>query len=217
LSKQGVSGRSEATTSTVATTDDDTPRHRGGAVRFGSVRLHTHKRVLGDNPAVHDGPPITLDWAVQKSERFQSVDDYDKVIRAEDNDPTKEHHPHVKRIAGFDRTQMMREAGHSYGSMARVYEEINKIKKDRTKPTDPVIEEDEEEEHTKPKVRGLGRWFGGGDKKKHAKPAGKSGFSTPASYSSNRFGGVKCPELPVKNAPTKRNIGISNTADEAEA
>lgn len=207
LPNQGESGHTASST-TEATSDEEenntTPlcRRGGRGVRFGSVRLHTHKRVLGDNPAVRHGPPITFDWAVESSERFQTVDDYSQELRKEDEDRTKERHPKVKRIDGYERTRMLRRVGHTYGSITRVYKDIEKIKKTRTQPTDPVIEEDDEEEEEKPKARGLGRWFGGGGGKKQIKPAAKPVAKAAV----------------VKRAPTnKRHIGLSTAAAADEA
>ncbi len=48
------------------------------SVRFGDVEVRSHEIILGDNPAVSKGPPLTIEWAHYSStictvERFEEV------------------------------------------------------------------------------------------------------------------------------------------------
>jgi len=92
------------------------------AVRFGVVRLHTHKRVLGDNPAVSRGPPVSLDWQVQSSLVFH-VDDYE-------NEQRKSGKKKNTKLSATERYEILRAEGHSRGSFTRANEEIRQIKKE---------------------------------------------------------------------------------------
>jgi len=47
------------------------------SVRFSSVEVHYHGLLVGDNPSVTEGPPLTLDWNVQETKTFSSLEDYE--------------------------------------------------------------------------------------------------------------------------------------------
>lgn len=76
-----------STDATVITADqfsennDDSPRsepkERLGNVKFTTVQIHEHILMLGDNPAVSRGVPLTLAWE-RCSSRVYSVDEYEQ-------------------------------------------------------------------------------------------------------------------------------------------
>jgi len=104
-------------------------------VSFGLVRLHSHNVILGDNPSVSKGPPVSLDWKVVASDRVD-LDEYElaKLIRCYETDDTCDDNNNTvtkrpSRIPVEERYQMVRAAGHSRGSLLRVDAEIRAIKK----------------------------------------------------------------------------------------
>lgn len=65
---------------TVITTDqfgDSSCCERFVKVKFSSVHIHEHSLILGDNPAVSRGVPLTLAWEPCGSKVF-SVDEYEE-------------------------------------------------------------------------------------------------------------------------------------------
>ena len=52
-----------------------------GRVRFGSVRLHVHPLTLGTNPSAQTGLPVELEWDAQETQRFASVQDFERDER----------------------------------------------------------------------------------------------------------------------------------------
>jgi len=91
-------------------------------VNFGVVRVHTHDIVLGDNPSVSQGPPLTLDWDANKSECY-SLDEFEKINNSGGH--------HAKRVSMRTREIWLREMGHSTESFNRVSDEIEHIKTSR--------------------------------------------------------------------------------------
>lgn len=51
-------------------------RRRGRTVVFSTVEFHYHSILLGDNPAVLSGPPLTIAWEANET-IVMSVDDYE--------------------------------------------------------------------------------------------------------------------------------------------
>ena len=73
-----------ADTITNSTNEEDTTKQRAApVVQFGSVQVHSHGIILGDSPAVSQGPPVTVEW-----ESFDSidmtVDDFENAKRGPD-------------------------------------------------------------------------------------------------------------------------------------
>jgi hypothetical protein len=94
------------------------------AVGFSEVRVHTHKTILGDNPSVSQGLPVTMDWDVQESCHF-NLDDYEKETEGSRQQQWQ------KRMPAQSRKELLLQHGHSRESFLRVVEEIQEIKGSR--------------------------------------------------------------------------------------
>ncbi|GAX10558.1 hypothetical protein FisN_2Lh590 [Fistulifera solaris] len=94
----------------------------GGRVRFGSVRVQTHKVVLGDNPSCSKGAPMTLAWNPVLSDRFCSVEEFEELRGA----PAA-----PRRVSAKTREGWLRTNGHSRASLIRATNEIVEIKHQR--------------------------------------------------------------------------------------
>ena len=55
------------------------------SVSFGEVEIREHEVILGDNPAVSGGPPVTIDWSAVSSRKL-SVDEHQRAIADEASD-----------------------------------------------------------------------------------------------------------------------------------
>lgn len=52
---------------------------KGKSVRFSTVEIRNYPIILGDNPAVSRGPPITIDWKYMNTRVFKSLEDYERT------------------------------------------------------------------------------------------------------------------------------------------
>ena len=93
------------------------------SVRFDSVQVHYHARILGDNPAVRRGLPVTLAWKKLFSETF-GVEEYE--MGRKDGDT-------VVPASEDQREAWLEEAGHSIDEFIEVLEEIGDIKAARSR------------------------------------------------------------------------------------
>jgi hypothetical protein len=103
------------------------------ALSFGSVNIHTHSLILGDNPAVSQGLPLALAWDHEDSMSF-SLDEFEIIRETRPKKPLK--------ISREDREAWLQEIGHTSGSFSRLYHEIYQIKLSR----EQVKQEQEQEE-----------------------------------------------------------------------
>jgi hypothetical protein len=145
MEEESQVSRHSGETEIVATSDENAlaetaeppvPQIAGG-VRFGQVRIHTHKNILGDNPSVSAGLPITLDWDVLSSDHF-NLEEYelDKLCQCGDEKANKANDKNMAysngrrptRIPASRRYEIIRAAGHSRSSLNRVHSEIQQIK-----------------------------------------------------------------------------------------
>lgn len=90
-------------------------------VKFSVVRVHEHKVVLGDNPAVREGVPVTLDWEVEASETCD-VEFFENHLRR-DCLPTQ--------LSPDEREAIAREHGASSAAVLQAFREIQKIQLSR--------------------------------------------------------------------------------------
>lgn len=47
------------------------------AVSFGKVQVQEHAMILGDNPSTSCGPSVELDWELQSTTTYDTVDEYE--------------------------------------------------------------------------------------------------------------------------------------------
>lgn len=60
--------------STAPSVSSDGPRR---SVTFGEIEIHSHQCILGDNPSVSSGPPVTLEWTAFETHKID-VDVYEE-------------------------------------------------------------------------------------------------------------------------------------------
>ena len=97
------------------------------SVGFSTVRLHTHKHILGDNPSVSAGLPVTLDWDVEQSENFDLEDfeankeskNQQQQRNKETATKTRKRKSKCKKIPPSCRKEILQAAGHSSDSFKR--------------------------------------------------------------------------------------------------
>ena len=95
-------------------------------VRFNSVEVREYPRILGDNPSVSAGPPITLDWVHnQRSSVSLPLEDWEKY-RENDRRSKQE-----IKVPDYIRTDWLIDAGFSGADLQRTVQEIEQAKKDR--------------------------------------------------------------------------------------
>lgn len=100
----------------------DSPR----GVRFNFVEVREYPRILGDNPSVTAGPPITLDW--QHDRRTSVSFPLEEWEKARENDRrTKQE----IRVPDHVREDWLIEAGFSGTDLQRSVKEIEQLKKSR--------------------------------------------------------------------------------------
>lgn len=93
-------------------------------VAFGEVEVFSHPVVLGDNPSVSAGPPLTLDWRASDYQRF-SVDEHQATTAPRRMDQLK--------IGRVRRHRMLVAAGFTAEDIERVVTSIRRIQQSRRK------------------------------------------------------------------------------------
>jgi len=94
-------------------------------VSFGSIQIHSHRLILGDNPSVSSGPPVTVDWKPFLSGTYD-LDEYEK----------QKPEPRGKEAMILPRSvreELLRNEGFSRGEMKVATEEVAKIRQQRLK------------------------------------------------------------------------------------
>jgi len=94
------------------------------SVAFADVTVNSHSIVLGDNPSVSCGPPITISWDAFESERFD-LDEYEEYKPP----ARKQAQLHVPRIT---REDWLRNEGYARSELNAVSNEVRKIQKRRS-------------------------------------------------------------------------------------
>ena len=102
------------------------------SVSWDTFEIYSHEIILGDNPAVSSGPPVSIDWEAFDQQTL-SIDDYEKH-RA---------NPRVRNemiLPRMVREDLLRNAGYSRGELKEVSEEIAVIRRQRSRSArDAVI------------------------------------------------------------------------------
>jgi hypothetical protein len=91
------------------------------AVSFGLIHVREYDRVVGDNPSVKFGPPISIGWDfVQKQALPVDVYESTKLPREED-----------LHMSSIDRRLILRGFDVSWAEIRAAEEEVQKIRKER--------------------------------------------------------------------------------------
>ena len=100
-----------------------TPKKKKKKVAFDSLDMHEHAVILGDNPSVSSGPPLSISWEAQASLHL-SLDAY------EASRPPRRHKEemHVPREI---REDWLRHSGYARSHFVEVDKMIQKTKKER--------------------------------------------------------------------------------------
>ena len=99
-------------------------------VGFASVQVKTYPVILGDNPAVSSGPPVTLDWEAETSSS-SSIDEWE-MARCIDRRRSREE----IRVPPCVRTEWLLEAGFS---PLQVHEAIQDIQKEQQRRRSSIV------------------------------------------------------------------------------
>ena len=94
-------------------------------VQFGTVVINEHPIIVGCNPAVSSGVPLSIDWE-RVSQRVMSIQDYEtirKPVRVEDNS--------MLLKDSTDRYYMLQSLGYSYKELRDAEKAVDMIRKFR--------------------------------------------------------------------------------------
>ena len=103
------------------------PRTRKSKVQFSTVEVRQYERILGDNPGVSSGPPISIGWNFYEDRTVCiSVDEY------EYEHAHGTHHDETDMVLSRDeRESILRELGFDQKDVARSVRKNYKLKKKR--------------------------------------------------------------------------------------
>ena len=76
-STSSSSSISTSSNSIVIDTNNEKKKSNKPRVKFANVEMRFYDRILGDNPACNDGPPVSLDWSYSKNVFSTSLDEYE--------------------------------------------------------------------------------------------------------------------------------------------
>jgi hypothetical protein len=93
-------------------------------VGFSTVEVRSHAMILGDNPSVSSGPPVTIDW------KHQGVTECD-LTQYEESKPMRRSKSEIALPAHL-REAWLREQGYGSSELARASKEVKKVKKGRS-------------------------------------------------------------------------------------
>mmetsp|Transcript_2299 Transcript_2299/g.3507 ORF Transcript_2299/g.3507 Transcript_2299/m.3507 type:complete len:391 (-) Transcript_2299:420-1592(-) len=106
--------------------------------RFSTTEIRIYPIILGDNPSVSDGPPITIDWNIITSKTIP-VEEFERLVLT-----SKTRRGIEKAIAcpysRKERENMLRKSGYSLSDIEEGMETISKVKKkDRSRANSKII------------------------------------------------------------------------------
>ena len=94
------------------------------SVSFGTVSIHSHQVILGDNPSVRSGPPLTLDWKPFDTKTVD-LDSYERYFEEEGRRRTYAE----LRIPQGQREQLVKELDYNKRMLRQVLKEIDFIRR----------------------------------------------------------------------------------------
>lgn len=101
-------------------------------VSFGKVDIREHAMVLGDNPSVLEGPPLTIAWRSQRHVVY-NLDDFERM-RAQRDEERLKIDPDMDTegcIPPENRTSYLRDSGWSQDEIDKVIQEIAEIQQEQ--------------------------------------------------------------------------------------
>jgi hypothetical protein len=93
------------------------------SVSWGSLEMHSHQVLLGDNPSVSAGYPITIGWKKDASQAL-SVDDYESGLAGRRS-------RRELAIPRNVREDWLLELGYSRAELRKAHTDVLKVKRDR--------------------------------------------------------------------------------------
>jgi len=120
-------------------------RSESNPVLFDKVTIVEYGLMLGDNPSVRSGPPITMVTAHNK-EQHVALDDYENLRLPQKRSKNDLY------IDPFDRELILRRAGYSFSAIERATEEAKKTQRKRAQ-TNKLV-------HRSESIRSLAKSFG---------------------------------------------------------
>jgi hypothetical protein len=107
------------------------PKNETKKVGFDSVEIKYHKYILGDNPAVSDGAPISIGWKAHDHE-IVNVDCYE-ATRASTKNKKKSKPP---RLAVHHRAKILLKSGYSVGQLADMTQQVQEVQRQRAESSE---------------------------------------------------------------------------------
>ena len=95
------------------------------SVSFDKIHIREHAMILGDNPCVSQGPPVSIDWEAQE-EFVYNIFEYEEVRGS----ARKTFQMVIPRAA---REALLKKAGYSRWDFAQVIRQVNRTKNQRKK------------------------------------------------------------------------------------
>mmetsp|Transcript_15905 Transcript_15905/g.22427 ORF Transcript_15905/g.22427 Transcript_15905/m.22427 type:complete len:337 (-) Transcript_15905:87-1097(-) len=99
------------------------------SVRFHQITIREYERILGDNPAVSSGPPISLGWRYnQDNEVSVDIDDYESAREQQDSRRNREE----LKLDESERAELLEfEWGYSFGEIRKAQFAAREIRRNR--------------------------------------------------------------------------------------
>jgi hypothetical protein len=128
-------------------------RRRRRHVTFSTVQIRRYPMLLGDNPAVLSGPPVTLGWEYEVLPDMSVIDFETFRLRSR-----RLHSSHLI-LSHYKRIEIIQRCGHTAKEIKAVEKEMSKIKRQRnmTVALSPLSPFQNLAESAGRKVRGLGK------------------------------------------------------------
>lgn len=98
-------------------------------VWFDSVVINYHKMILGDNPAVSDGAPVTIGWVAHD---FEIVD----IDCFEATRPPKAKKLSSMKLPVEDRAAILLQNGYSVKQLAKTLQQVEEIQRQRAQSSE---------------------------------------------------------------------------------
>ncbi|CAB9519505.1 expressed unknown protein [Seminavis robusta] len=116
------------TASTSTTSNDDSMTERLTRVGFSSIQIRSFDRILGDNPDVRSGPPLSIGWDYEEGD-VMDLNAYELGKRYKEDKASSEEP--VTRLTNGTRRDMLRKLGVRIEEIIEAENEVYRIKKSR--------------------------------------------------------------------------------------